>query len=311
MMRRENPEALDFKPLTLAHKQLVDEYMFKYGENSCQHSFAAMFCYKGKYGSSVREANGCLFVCRENLCCEKYRVYLMPMGGSDLAEAINALLDDAHSRGKLVKLETVTGTAKSELEKYCPGMFEASEQRDSAEYIYTAEKLSNLPGKEMASKRYDVNTFWRSYSSRAAIKEMTADLVEEVRGFQINWLKTRMRQEDKVQLKLENDAIMLGLDNFSSLRLSGILLYVDGVLRGYAYGALLSDNCYDVIIEKGDRDISDIYRILNMELVRRCCEGLAFVNREEDLGVPGLRKSKLSYKPDILLKKYVLKETAR
>ena len=117
-----------------------------------------------------------------------------------------------------------------------------------------------------------------------------------------------MRQEDRVQLELENEAIMFGLENFKALGLSGILLYVDGVLQGYAYGAPLSNDCYDVMIEKGNREIPDIYRILNMELVRRCCAGLAFVNREEDLGVPGLRKAKQSYKPDILLQKYVLKE---
>jgi hypothetical protein len=139
---------------------------------------------------------------------------------------------------------------------------------------------------------------------------MTADTAEEVCAYQANWLKTRMRSEDKVQLELENEAILLGLKNFKALEFSGILLYVDGILRGYAYGSMISNGCYDVMFEKGDREIKGIYRVLNMEIVRRCCALCHYVNREEDLGVPGLRKAKLSYKPYILLKKFVMKEVA-
>ena len=64
----------------------------------------------------------------------------------------------------------------------------------------------------------------------------------------------------------------------------------------------------DVIIEKGDRSISDIYKILNRDLVRMCCYGFSYINREEDVGVEGLRKAKMSYKPDILLEKYIVTE---
>ena len=92
------------------------------------------------------------------------------------------------------------------------------------------------------------------------------------------------------------------------VRLSGVLLEVDGKLAGYAYGAPLSDTHYDVIIEKGDRRIPDIYRILNRELVRMCCQGFTYINREEDVGVEGLRKAKLSYKPDCFIEKYLATE---
>jgi hypothetical protein len=299
---------LDFQPLNLSHQAMIEKYMFEYGENSCQHSFVSMFCFNVKYGYSVCETDGWLYICREKLCTEQYRVYLMPMGKGDPTEAIRRLRADARSFGAKVKLETVTENIKNSIAKLFPGVFEAEERRDYAEYIYTADKLAHLAGKEMASKRQDTNSFWRDYADRVTIREMTGAAAEKTIEYQKDWLKTRLRQEDSIQLELENEAILLGLKNFDNLKLSGILLYIDGAIRGYAYGSKLSNDCYDVIIEKGDREIDNIYRVLNKELVLRCCGGLTYINREEDLGVPGLRKAKLSYKPDILLKKFVLSE---
>ncbi|MDR0949482.1 MAG: phosphatidylglycerol lysyltransferase domain-containing protein [Lachnospiraceae bacterium] len=308
MLPQEKKGKLDFQPLALSHQAMIDQYSLKFGENSCQHSFVSMFCFNVKYGYSVCESDGWLFVCRENLCNEEYRVYFMPMGTGDLALALLRLQEDAHCYGAKVKLETVTESMMNRVMKVAPGMFLAKDLRDYAEYIYSADKLAHLAGNEMASKRHDVNSFWRDYVNRVVIKEMTSDTAKEALVYQRYWLKTRLEQEDSVQLELENEAILLGLQHFDQLKLSGILLYVDDVLRGYAYGAKLSDDCYDVIIEKGDREIDNIYRILNLELIQRCCGGYTMINREEDLGVPGLRKAKLSYKPDILLKKYRLTE---
>jgi hypothetical protein len=302
---------LDFQPLELSHKAIVERNCFLYGENSCQHSFVSMFCFNVKYGYAVCESDGWLYICREKLCDENHRVYLMPMGDGNPAYALRRLQSDAHSYGKKVKLETVTEHSKDSIAEVLPGVFVAEEKRDYAEYIYTADRLANLPGNDMASKRYDTNCFWRDYGDRVTIKPMTGDTAGEIIEYQKYWLNTRLMQEDSIQLELEHEAIMQGLAHFDTLDLSGIKIYADDVLRGYAYGSKLSENCYDVIIEKGDREIDNIYRILNMELVRRCCEGITYINREEDLGVPGLRKAKLSYKPDILLKKFVMTEVSR
>jgi hypothetical protein len=308
MIPQEEKTKLDFQPLTLSHQAMIEKYMFQYGENSCQHSFVSMFSFNIKYGYAVCEEGGWLYICREKLCDAQYRVYFMPMGQGDISQALRRLQEDARCYGAKVKLETVTENMKNRVISLFPDIFVAQERRDYAEYIYTADKLAYLAGTEMASKRHDVSSFWRDYTNRVTIKEMTGDTVTETLAYQSYWLKTRLEQEDSVQLELENEAILLGLQNFDTLNLSGILLYVDDVLRGYAYGQKLSNDCYDVIIEKGDREIDNIYRILNQELVARCCMDFTYINREEDLGVPGLRKAKLSYKPDILLKKYVLTE---
>jgi hypothetical protein len=302
---------LDFHKLTVDDKRDVTKYMEAYGGCSCQHSFASMFCFDNKYGHLICERDGVLFVRREKLSCDGYAAYLMPFGSGDLTCAVTLLLEDAHADGRLVRFNTVTEAAKDFLLTGFPSVFEAIEVRGCAEYIYSYEKLALLNGSALASQRHDVNAFWRAYGGRVLIRDITQDDSNEILEYQTRWLRTRLREEDTVQLEQEHEAITRGLTHFDALGLCGIMLYVDGVLRGYAYGAKLSDSCYDVMIEKGDREINDIYRVLNMETVKRCCEGTAFINREEDLDVPGLRKAKLSYKPDILMKKYVVSEMRR
>ena len=304
---------LCFEPLTIAAKKALEPYYYQYGEGSCQHSFVSSFCMKGKYGDQACVRDGFLYTLRSGLCGKGERVYLFPLGERNVSDAVcraveNVLLD-AHEHGCRMRFETVTESAAELLEQRFPGRFLIEEKRDSAEYLYTHDKLALLPGHEMASKRHDISTFERQYAGRCEVcRIVTEEQVEAIRPFQAWWKEMKMARQEDVQLALEDEAIRTGLDHFFELGLSGILVYIDGRLSGYAYGAPLSDGCYDVMIEKGDRSVPDIYKILNRDLVRLCCGGSAWINREEDLGVDGLRKAKLSYKPDRLIRKFSVRE---
>lgn len=271
-----------------------------------------MYCMESKYHDRFCIKDGFLFVLRQGKCTDSERVYLFPAGDrsdfSGVAAAVREIIEDAHSYGKLARFETVTESAKIFLTENMPGQFEFDDLRDWYEYIYTNERLSLLSGPDMASKRHDLATFFRDYGERSEIRRITSADLEDIRIFQKKWLEEKLHNEEDVQLDCENDAIQCGLDCFGQLGFSGIVVYIDGSMAGYAYGAPLSDNTFDVVIEKGDRQYPDIYKVLNRDLVRLCCEDFDYINREEDIGVPGLRKAKLSYKPDFMLKKYVAKE---
>ena len=303
---------LPFETITLDQKPVLDAYLHRYGEGSCQHSFVSMFCMSEKYGDMVCLKDGFLTVLRANQCTDDQRVYLFPMGDSTnrerLAQAVQDILDDAHAHGATACFRTVTEQAKQFLQEMFPDRFQFEYCRDYAEYLYTYNKLANLPGSEMASKRHDINTFYRDFGDRTVIERIAPAHLDGILAFQKRWLEDYLGGVEDVQLDCENLAIHRGISHFSELGLSGIVVFVDGKLVGYAYGAPLSDTHYDVIIEKGDRRIPDIYRILNRELVRMCCHGFTYINREEDVGVEGLRKAKLSYKPDCFIEKYLVTE---
>lgn len=303
---------LDFHPISLAHKHDINEILFRYGENSCQHSFVAMYCMEAKYQDMLCEKDGWLFTLRKGKCTDKERVYLFPLGDTTdttgLRNALTAIMDDAHENHCSVRFETITANAAKLLKSLFLNQFEIEACRDWYEYIYSFNTLANLPGGKLASKRYDIQTFYRDFEGRATIRKIQLGDIDAILQFQKTWLTEKQHIDEDVQLDYENLAIQKGLANFDKLGLSGIVVFIDGELCGYAYGAPLSDTAYDVIIEKGDRRFNDIYKILNRELVRMCCDGFAFINREEDAGVEGLRKAKLSYKPDILLEKYIARE---
>ena len=305
---------LPFQALSPEMYPRLKPWYFHYGENSCQHSFVSSFCMGGKYGDKVCVSEGFLFTLRSLRCTDRERVYLFPLGDTQedapLAGAVEKVLQDAHAYGKSVCFKTMTLASFRKLDRLFPGAFAAEENRDLAEYLYTREKLAELPGHEMASRRHEVSAFLRVYGDRYSVHLIGEKDIETVKVFQKWWMEQKTEHEEDVQLELENEAIQTGLEHFSRLGLSGIVAEVDGKIAGYAYGAPLSESCYDVMIEKGDRTVADIYRMLNRDLVRLCCDGYRYINREEDLGVPGLRKAKLSYKPDVLLEKVVVREKA-
>ena len=304
---------LDFKTITFQNKNKLDSYLFKYGGNSCQHSFAQMYLLKDKYNDYFCEMNGCLYIHRSGFSTEEYRVYLFPFCEESLvSEAIDNIIEDAASYNKRARFFTLTKDHADLLESLFPGKFDIEECRDYAEYIYTSEKLAFLKGKKMASKRNHINTFNRVYEDRFRVVSFGCEdtpeegsVIEDVLNFQSEWLSAREKQDLYKELLVEDLHISTALKYRHHLKICGVALYVDDALAGYTFGNPISDSCVDVIAEKGNIDIGGIYQVLNNEFAKMAQPHFEYINREEDLGVAGLRKAKLSYKPDILLEKYI------
>ena len=305
---------LNFEPVTLDKKELMERYFLAYGEGSCQHSFVSSFCLAGKYGDRVCEREGVLYILRSLRCTDGERVYLFPQGGGPdldaVRRAIAMVLDDAHEHGATVRFETLTARAKDLALSLFPGVFTATENRDYAEYVYSVDKLVNLPGHEMARKRQAIHAFERDFGARSQVLPIEAEYIPAIRAFQRSWLEAKAGEADK-GLEREDAAIQRALDHFSDLGLSGIIVLIDGELRAYAYGAPLSEGVFDVMVGKGDTSIPNIYCAFIRGFARSCCQGYSWINLEEDVGDPGLRMAKMYYKPDLLMEKFVVREGER
>lgn len=309
---------LDFQPLTLDMKGMIDGYTFKYGENSCQHSFVSSFCLYNKYGDMFCESGNFLFTLRSKLCNDKERVYLFPHGDFEdfdgIKNALQKICEDAHEKNCKVKFNTLTERAKNIVIKLFPGKFLIEGSRDYSEYVYKVEKLIKLPGGELARKRQYVNKFFRFYGGRCRSEKITPEYFSDILKFQSEWLENKnsidKNPSHQAFLEIENEEIHTAFKNFDELGLSGIVLLIDGAVKGYFFGCPLSDNCFTDIVNKADRNINGIYHVMVGEFLKKCCSGYGFINRQEDLGVQGLRKIKTEYKPDFMIYKFVLTEAA-
>lgn len=299
---------LIFRQVTLEDYDRIYAYMAAFGEGSCQHSFVSIYSLSEKYGDVVCEKDGFLYVLRSCLCDADFRVYLVPMGEGDLRKAFANIIADAGKYGKKVKFLSLTQKYAEFLREEFPDRFTIEEDRDLAEYVYRTESMSTFTGGELRKRRKEVNHFWRLFGERAAVTRIVPGDFADILAFEQRWLEISKENHDMAALERESRMIQKQLAHYEQLRLSGIVLRIDGVVKGFGYGVKLSDEYYDAVIEKGDREVPHIYKVLRQESVKQCAMDCTYVNVEEDVGVPGLRALKYAYKPEFLIHKYIAAE---
>ena len=181
-----------------------------------------------------------------------------------------------------------------------PGSFDYRLDRDYFDYIYSRQELAELKGKNFQPKRNHVNKFKRTYNYKYT--PLTVDLIPHCLELEEKWCEEHDCEEEESLIN-ERKALNIALRNFDALGLVGGALWVDDEIVGFTYGAPVNHDTFAVHIEKADSHIDGSYNILNQEFARHIPEQYVYLNREEDLGIPGLRKAKLSYRPVILLEK--------
>ncbi len=300
-------ETIGFRPVTPDDCGRIYPYTSEYGEGSCQHSPVSMYSLEEKYGDMVCISGGFLYTLRSKKCDGIYRVYLAPLGNGDLKEAYERIFTDAASYGKKTMFLTLTEKHAEFVEKTFPGRFDITEDRDMAEYIYRARTMAEFAGGDLRKRRLEVHTFRNRYGDRAEIREITEKDFRECLEYEGKWLRDNIETHDEETLIRDQRMIEKHIAHYRELGLTGITLRIDGVIRGFCYGFRLGDT-YDVITEKADRDIPHSFKVLRMESAKRCAADCQWVNMEEDVGLPGLRALKLAYKPEFLLRKFIVKE---
>jgi hypothetical protein len=183
------------------------------------------------------------------------------------------------------------------------------EHRDYFDYVYRAADLAELPGTKYAKIRNRLNKFKKNYSY--TIEDISEDNMEEVGEFLKRWCLWKDCASDEL-LENERKAIVYSMSHFFDLGLSGLALQIKDSIEAIAVYEKMNKDTIVVHFEKGSPDFDGIYKAINMETARRVRHQFPYIDREEDLGVPGLRQAKLSYHPDHFIELYhVIKESLR
>ncbi len=292
---------LQFKPLTIDDKKEADRYLKATNTRMCEHCFTDLFIWSRYFGTEICFADDFLFVKSGTNTNTPH--YLAPIGFGNMAHGLQLLLEHASQNNLSFPLYGISAEIKAEIEAAMPGKFTFEEMRDKADYIYRANDLITLSGKKLHSKRNFINRFMKENADRYKFREIDDDNIDDVLEFHKKWCIMNECGDDE-SLRGERCAAIAGLKYRRELSLLTGVLYLDGEIIAYSFGTQMSEDTVDIQIEKADHTIYGAYPMINRLFAERHCRNVEFINREEDMGLEGLRKSKLSYNPEFLLMKY-------
>ncbi|MDL2265371.1 phosphatidylglycerol lysyltransferase domain-containing protein [Parabacteroides sp. OttesenSCG-928-G07] len=293
---------IPFKPISLQDKEIITSFTYPSELRNCDFSFANMCSWRFLYDSEYAVINDSLLI-RFKIEDKSRIAYMMPVGNGDLKAALELIEADSLEHGHPLLMLGITPDAKMMLEEVLPGQFHYIPERDYFDYVYLREDLSILRGKKYQSKRNHINTFKKKY--RFEYMPITPELVPECLELERKWYKANRTEEDKEELSFERRSITYALEHFNELGLSGGAICVEHQIVAFSFGMPINHNTFGVHIEKADIKYDGVYAVINQEFTSHLSEQYVYVNREEDLGIPGLRQAKLSYQPVILLEKNV------
>ena len=291
---------IEFQKLAPSQKALYEEHLFAEAPRGCEYSFANLYLWGRQ---SVAQLQGCIgffshFYGRS--------VYPFPIGQGDKEAMIRHYLEDAKKRGIPCRITGITEADKAMLESRFPGTFRFRSDRDSFDYVYAIDDLADLRGRKYQKKRNHVNKFHTAHPDCQA-RPLTRERIPTAAAMVDTWYARREETGPAGDYMLEKRAISRAFRHFEELDMEGLVLMENGEVLAMTMGSRLSPDTFDIHFEKAREDVDGAYAAINCEFARYLRlkhPELRFLDREEDMGLEGLRKAKLSYLPHHMTEKY-------
>jgi hypothetical protein len=292
-----------FKRLVIEDKNVLENFIKPYKFLSCEYSFTTLYIWRKACDICFTTYKDVLIIKKKDFEGKYY--FMQPLGYNkeNLKEIIEALMDykTEHNMDYLFKdLDEEFMEEIKDIYDDVKGIC-IKEDRDNFDYLYEAEKLIKLSGKKLHGKKNHYNSFIKNYNYE--VKDIESEeVIKDVIVAAEKWYEDN---SDDYMLFYELQGIKDVVKNMDIMNTKGIAVYVDDKIVAFSLGEKLNDDLAVIHIEKGDMDYSGVYSFINKTFIDRCFSDVKIINREQDLGIAGLRKSKLSYHPFKLEKKYI------
>ncbi len=292
------PEFPRKRPVELSDKALFDTLFKKYPASISEFTFTNIFAWRSAYQFCVARMDDLFLLVSSK---DRYPDLFDPIGPAekkkDVIEKCMSLYGE-DKRIKFVRLPQETAALFKDSSR-----FEIEEDRDNFDYVYSTEDLIHLRGKDFDGKRNFIKRFKESYGF--SYKRATKDNIDACLSFEEEWCLAKDCQRTE-GLKKEKEAVTEILENFQFLGVKGGMIEIGGKIEAVSLGEALNHETFVVHVEKANGRFIGIYQAINQMLCSHEAAKFKYVNREQDLGVLGLRKAKESYHPRMMVKKYTL-----
>ena len=294
----EPPQFPSFKPLELADREVIQPRLWAYQPQTSELTFTNLFIWRTHYCVSWSAAGDWLIF----ICGHDHRPFALPPVGPE---------PRAHICRRVVTwLKEEKGAADPVIDRADKGLaeemaalpgFAVESAPAQFDYVYRTEDLIHLAGRNYHDKRNHLNSFRRSY--RASYEPLAAVHLTDCFALAESWCRLKRCRED-LNLMGEWDAVREALKHFQALELAGGVILINGRVEAFTLGELLNRGTAVIHIEKANPEIRGLYPAINQQFCEHAWSETTFVNREQDLGEPGLRAAKESYNPHHLVEKF-------
>jgi len=290
---------LDFQNLDLAKKEIYLTHLRTGSQRGCEYAFANLYMW-GRQRAAFVEGYLVLFS-----QFSRRSVYPWPRGTGDIRPVLDAIIADAAQRGIPCRITGMSQEQRELLELLYPGRFRFHNDRDGYDYVYAIDDLADLKGRKYQRKRNHFNRFCQNFP-HYSVTSICPQNLPLVRNFAESWFLRRQQEDPEADLHMERSALKKALDHFEDLDMEGLLLMDGNDVLAFTIGSPLSGDTFDIHFEKATADADGAYTAINCLFARYLREKypqLRFLNREDDMGLEGLRRAKLSYLPHHMVEK--------
>jgi len=290
----------DFKPIEIQHKEIFKNLFHHDPPDISELTFTNLFIWRHKYNPVWLQMEGCLLLIFRPE--QGLPFGLQPIGPGDKARALNLLCDQLKQITPEVK---VCQVSEAFVKKYVDNdQYIFVDDPDNNDYVYRSLDLIQLSGRKYHRKKNHLNRFLKNYEFEYL--DLDVELVECFLDMQEEWCQLRECTDDTALLS-EDYAIHTALTYFEDLDFSGGAIKIDSKLEAFSLGESLNNDTAVIHMEKANPDIPGLYSAINQLFCSNAWSHMEYINREQDLGVEGLRKAKASYYPHHMVKKYIVR----
>lgn len=292
---------LKFKPIGLSSKELIESYTKPWNFGCSDLSFANLFIWGANGKMEYAELDNVLYIKLDfkNVPIHFWAPIPKFNANVNYRDAVYLAIDYMKEIGVEPTLRSVWVPLKEKIKKCCPEL--VIQPTDIAwDYVYDRESLATLKGKKLHGKRNHINKFMAKYTDYEYVV-LDDSMIKDCIALYEDWSD----QKDD-NLSDEKTSVMLALHHRKALGLTGGCLLVKNELVAFTLGERLSKDMQLIHIEKAKTEIDGAYPMINQQYILHECQDVKYVNREEDMGLEGMRKAKRSYQPIKMVEKYLI-----
>ncbi|MDR1674781.1 MAG: phosphatidylglycerol lysyltransferase domain-containing protein [Oscillospiraceae bacterium] len=295
---------MDFREIDISDRPWVTELLARSDFMGCEYSFANNMAWRRLSNSKICRYKDFYLVMSVR---GKEMYFPFPAGSGDYRDVLEAIRIYAFDGGCRPVITGVTHKNLPVFEKYYGKRYRAELFDGYGDYIYNAADLTDLPGKNYQKKRNHLKKFlpldWE-FKPIETYEDMSRCIAFGAKRY--NEKDSVLNGSGNSSHTAEQFAIHTFFENFHKLQLKGGMLFVSGELAAFTVGERLNSNTFCVHIEKADTKFPGVYAAINNKFAQFAAAGYTYINREEDLGIEGLRKAKRSYFPAFILHKHTV-----